>query len=224
MDSVFRVLCVDGKVSREAISAFEDKGFRRLAMLAMVVDTRAERRDRLKHEFNSDTATNLGQRILQASSIEALNAAVRRAARGGNEEVRPRATRLPRVLARLDHLAIRFAFETKFFAFEDRLAFSRVLIEWLMKRIEDNDYEAVSHSVVTSVLDTGERRLASSLASCESRRLRRLRCLMGQKYGADGSVPPTSRGCTRVSDLGPLLLPCEAHCLVAAAPGRLSEV
>eukprot|EP00972_Heterocapsa_arctica_P070540 10420475-Heterocapsa_arctica.AAC.1 len=78
----------------------------------MVVDTRAELRELLRVEFNVDPAVSITQRILQAAVVESWEAAVQRATKAREEEALQRSARLPRVLARPDHIAMRAAFET----------------------------------------------------------------------------------------------------------------
>eukprot|EP00972_Heterocapsa_arctica_P068051 10047093-Heterocapsa_arctica.AAC.1 len=58
---------------------------------------------------------------------------------------------------------MRAAFETEYFVLEDRMAPSEGLIELRMEQIEDNDYKAESYSVVTSVMDVSEERLAATV-------------------------------------------------------------
>eukprot|EP00972_Heterocapsa_arctica_P052268 7689750-Heterocapsa_arctica.AAC.1 len=58
---------------------------------------------------------------------------------------------------------MRGAFEQEFFRLEDRLAPSEALIELRMEQIEDDDYKAESFSVVTSVQDVSEERLAATV-------------------------------------------------------------
>lgn len=106
-----RFLLEEKEVPEVVMDKLAAAGFTTLARFAVIEDTRAGLRKALADEFGLDPATNPANRIGQVTVLDAWEVACRRQEEDRRQEAEAKSHRLPKMLGKAAHLALRRAAE-----------------------------------------------------------------------------------------------------------------
>ena len=148
-----RYLLEDKGVDEDLVECLRNAGITSIARLSLLEETRAGVRKVLEGEpFNIDPAAGLNK-IRQVCVIDAWETACTTTTEDRRQQAEAKATRLPRVLPRANHLALRQAAEAIYGELNDRIAPGAPYIEALMEQIEEGTVEAFPLTQVLCVED-----------------------------------------------------------------------
>ena len=149
-------LLEDKGVDDELMEIMKKAGITTIARLSLLEDTRAGVRKALEGEpFNLDPKVGLN-RIRQVCFLDAWETASTTTAEDRRQQAEAKATRLPRVLPRANHVALRRAAEAIYGELHDRIAPGAPYIESLLEQVEEGTLEAFPLSQVLCVEDGEE--------------------------------------------------------------------
>jgi uncharacterized membrane protein YgcG len=119
-------------------------------MFAALVKDQNELTILLKDELGIDASVNIASRVIAASFICAYDKAKARSSELARYEGELQARQMPKVLPSSEYLAMKAAFETKWWHLEDTACPSRVLIEKRAEEMESGELKAELLTTVTN--------------------------------------------------------------------------
>ena len=151
-----RFLLEDKGIDEALIEILRKAGVTTVSRLSLLEDTRAGVRKALEGEpFNIDPAQGLN-RIRQVCFLDAWETASSTTAEDRRQQAEAKATRLPRVLPRANHVALRRSAEAIYGELNDKIAPGAPYIEALLEQVEEGTLEAFPLSQVVCVEDGEE--------------------------------------------------------------------
>ena len=151
-------LLEDKGVDEELTEIMKQAGITTVARLSLLEDTRAGVRKALEGApFNLDLTQGLN-RIRQVCFLDAWETASTTTAEDRRQQAEAKATRLPRILPRANHVALRRAAEAIYGELNDKVAPGAPFIEALLEEVEEGTLEAFPLSQVVCVEDGEETR------------------------------------------------------------------
>lgn len=141
-----RFLLEEKAVPDAVMDLLAEAGYTTMARFAVMEDSRAELRKVLAAEFGLDPAADRKHRLAQVTVLDAWEIAARRQHEDRRQEAEAKAARLPKVLGKAAHLALRRA----------TIALGAQLLELVMEQIEEAHHEAIPLTRITAVSDSEE--------------------------------------------------------------------
>jgi hypothetical protein len=147
-----RYLLEEKGVDDELINSLTASGITTISRLSLLEDTRAGMRKVIEQTFKLDPDVG-NNRMRQVCLLDAWETATCNTAEDRRQQAEAKATRLPRILPRAQHISLRRATEAVFGELPDRIAPGPALMETILEMIEEGTLEAVPLTQVTCVED-----------------------------------------------------------------------
>ena len=126
-------------------------GYVTVAHLALVEDTRAEFRPRLKDGLGLDVVTDPTCKLEVTTLVGCWEAAKLRFERRNAADAEASASRLPKIVPRIEHLELRSKFEKQHYELQDAVTPSKALLESMFESIEEGELKPLALKDLVSV-------------------------------------------------------------------------